>query len=330
MRSTITPRGVPSWLGPIWAAATFSCRGIVVLPSLSASHSLVARIAREQVRDLGGGRAVTRRDRPAALHGALGVAEVRDDRAHRVLLAHTLDTHQDLHRLGVGVELAQLLRQLKLRHRGAGHRHVVAEDVVRQLVGHQRVQVARVEHADVDVEIALPVSAADAEIGARLDAHAYPRNPVGLRRRVGEAPNVVEGLLLLRREGDAVGQDAGDAEREERRAGVVKKPHGASRVPAVRGVSRARTLDKRAPKWQTRNRGISICGRSQPSFSASPWWSRSWRRSRKPAGAPRPTWRSVSPRSPCSTSSSVGSITTRTRTRGTSTRRRPTIIRRTT
>src|SRR5213592_334130 len=35
IRSTIASRGVPSWLGPIWAAATFIKRGMAVPPCLS-------------------------------------------------------------------------------------------------------------------------------------------------------------------------------------------------------------------------------------------------------------------------------------------------------
>ena len=84
-----------------------------------------------------------RRDRAAAVDGALDRAQLLDHRLHGLLLSHPVGAHQDLHGLGVGVELALLLRALPFGLRDEGDDRVVTEDVVRELVSDERDQVWR-------------------------------------------------------------------------------------------------------------------------------------------------------------------------------------------
>jgi hypothetical protein len=55
----------------------------------------------------------------------------------------------------------------------------VAEGVVRELVSHDRDEILRVQHPDVDVEVALPMSRADPEVGGRLDREPDARQVIG-------------------------------------------------------------------------------------------------------------------------------------------------------
>ena len=80
--------------------------------------------------------------RAAAVLEAPGAAEMGHDRLYRFSLRHLLDPHQNLDGFRVRIEFAQFLRTLKFRHRRALQPRVVAEDIMRQLVGHDRGQAA--------------------------------------------------------------------------------------------------------------------------------------------------------------------------------------------
>jgi len=54
-------------------------------------------------------RPMARGNRPTTLNSPFGGSKMGDDRAHRLPPAHILSAHQNLHRLGIGVEFEHAL-----------------------------------------------------------------------------------------------------------------------------------------------------------------------------------------------------------------------------
>ena len=93
------------------------------------------------------------------------------------------------------------------------HERLVTEDVVPELVRHDRGEAGCVQHAHVEIEVALPIPRAHAQIRGGLDRDLDARQAVCGRRRVGEALDLGDLVLLLRRQRDAAGADG--AERQD-------------------------------------------------------------------------------------------------------------------
>src|SRR5712691_1270634 len=85
--------------------------------------------ASQKVRDLATRRPVARKHPDAPLHRSMIREEESIGGAQRLLLAHFLDAHQDLHGLGIGLHLPQLVLALALVAAGRAKRRVVAEHV---------------------------------------------------------------------------------------------------------------------------------------------------------------------------------------------------------
>ena len=79
----------------------------------------------------------------------------------------------------------------------------MSQDVMRQLVGHERGRSARTERSRVEVEVPLAISPTDPQVGRRLDGDANLRQVVDRRRPIGEVLNVGDRVLLLRCQGGA-------------------------------------------------------------------------------------------------------------------------------
>ena len=92
--------------------------------------------------------------------------------------------HENLDRLGVGVQLSLLLGALPLGLRADARRRLVPEHVVAELMGEQLGQAGRVEHPHVHEDVALAVTVCRSERPCR----SWPRPYRGRSARSIEAP----------------------------------------------------------------------------------------------------------------------------------------------
>ena len=88
----------------------------------------------------------------------------------------------------------------------------MTQHVVRQLVSHQSSQVPGVEHLNIEIEIALAVSRAVAEVCGWLDGNRNAHQVVSGGSCIGESLDIRDRVPLVGREGDATANEAEYAE----------------------------------------------------------------------------------------------------------------------
>src|SRR5712691_2148127 len=160
----------------------------------------------EQIGDLLARRLVTGQIQAGvALERPVHAEEIEVDGLERALLVEPARTCEDLHGLGIGLELALLLLALITLQRGPAQRGVVAEHVMGELVGDDGVTEAGRQRQGVHGEEAAPVAARGTP-RIVADEHRNGRQAVEPGRPVREGLDLRHTLLLGRRERGAAGE----------------------------------------------------------------------------------------------------------------------------